>query len=96
MNAALRIGGRLLAALLLAVAAPTLVAPAAIAQTVTSQPADEDSYVDSSVPTGNFGSLAYLRADASPDTISYVKFVVGSVLATPVKLGVFPKLWTPI
>jgi parallel beta-helix repeat protein len=75
----------------LAVGAATAVvaAPTAHAQTLPSTVVAADSYVDSALPTTNFGSKIYLYADASPARTSYLKFSVSSISATPVKLRIF-------
>lgn len=54
---------------------PGLVLPPA-ASAVTPFVAVADSYVDANNPTKNFGTRTYVKADASPTQVSYLKFTV--------------------
>jgi parallel beta-helix repeat protein len=61
----------------------------AIAQADTSVVAAVDSYVDSSLPSTNFGSKSYLYADADPTRASYLTFTVPDVPRAAVRLRLF-------
>ena len=53
-------------------------APALAASSVNVAPA-ADSYVNSTVPTTNFGTATQFRVDGSPVVHSYVRFDLGSL-----------------
>ena len=59
--------------------------PAATPTTITLEP-DADSYVDSSLPTTNFGTAAQMRLDASPIVLAYLRFTVAGLNAPPSKV----------
>ncbi len=67
----------------------------ASASTITLNPV-ADSYVQSDLPTANFGTATSVKVDGSPVTTSYLKFDVQGLAAAPGKatLRVFKSLST--
>lgn len=67
----------------------------ASASTITLNPV-ADSYVQSDLPTANFGTVTSVKVDGSPVTTSYLKFDVQGLAAAPGKatLRVFKSLST--
>ncbi len=59
--------------------------PAATPTTITLEP-DADSYVDSSLPTTNYGTSTQMRLDASPIVRAYLMFTVAGLNAPPSKV----------
>jgi parallel beta-helix repeat protein len=94
MTGILSIGARRvlmpLVALIALLAAALVGAPHAAAATVAVT-AVEDSYVDASLPTTNFGTKLYVKADNDPIQIAYLKFDVpsGTDLSQGAHLRVF-------
>jgi hypothetical protein len=58
------------------VALCALAAPVTPAYAETAHTAMEDAYVDSSLPTSNFGSSTLLSTDGTPRVTTYLKFNV--------------------
>ena len=56
-----------------------LAMPAAPAMAATTFTPAADSYVDGSNPTRNYGNRSFLRVDASPDRLAYLRFQVTGV-----------------
>lgn len=56
----------------------------AAASTITLNPV-ADSYVQSDLPTSNFGTATSVKVDGSPVTTSYLKFDVQALAAAPGK-----------